>query len=393
MLYFESIVVYSLLTLFMCYGAYRSQGTGRLAKLWEWIPIILFTLVFGLRYGVGMDYNNYVVIYEGTSIYTSLSEILEHERYEPAFSILLYIFHLFNAPVYWLFSFIAFLQIFLLYKTFENEKKVLLFIYLTLILTGFCMYNFMNILRHEVAFCFFLYSLKYVKNNQLLKYWICCLLALSFHHSALILFPLYFIWIKRKSLFNNSVIELTLVIICFLTSLLAQWQNILHLFDNVIVLLGYGDYIDIAGDMTINRKIGITRLFNLFINCLIILNSKKIKEYFKGGLVDIIYDLFVIGVCLGYIALGSMMMQRMFVYFTHTQFIMLAYALCYFYETRRQNYQQLFKYLAIVLFIFISYSSFIYHCEDNIGAYVFYFQTDMHEVKDMLRDAVLSQME
>ena len=391
MLYFQTILVYTFLTLMMCYGAYLSKGTSRLSKVWGWLPIILFTLVFGFRYGVGIDFNNYADIYEQTENYTSLSELIENERYEVGFSLLLYMCHYVGAPVWSLFVIVAFIQIFLLYKTFNKEGNILIYIYATLILTGFCMFSFMNILRHEIAFCIFLYSLQYIRDNKLFKYWICCVLALSFHQSAIILFPLYFIWIRRKGVFNMPLIEAIAVIICFITSFISQWQEILHLFDVLIILLGYENYLESASEMTVNSVVGITRLLNLVVNLLIVVNSKKIKNHFQSDLFNILYDLFVIGTCLSYVFMGSMMLQRVIVYFYHTQFIVLAYALCYLYETRKQNFIQLFQYGVVSLFIFVSYSSFIYHCKDNTGAYVSYFQTDLHQTKDDLRDTMFDK--
>ena len=391
MLYIQSIIVYTLLTLLMCYCAKLSQGNTSRAHLWGWLPIILFTLVFGLRYGVGIDYNNYAYMYDQTASYTSFRELIENERYEVGFSLILYICHYLNAPVWGLFTIIAFIQIVCIYNAFKDEKNILMYLYATLILTGFCMYSFMNIMRHEMAFCVFLFSLQFIRDNKLAKYWLCALLALSFHHSALIIFPLYFIWIKRKGILNMPLVEAIAVILCFITSFFSQWQDIMHLFDNLIVMLGYENYIEAADEMTANSVIGVTRILNLIVNLLIVANSKKIKNYFNSDLFNILYDLFVVGICLGYIFMGSMMLQRIIVYFNHTQFIVLAYMLCYLYETRKQNYAQLIKYAVVVLFIFISYSSFLYHCEDNTGAYVSYFQTDLHQTKDNLREAVFDK--
>ena len=323
LLYIETILVYTLLTLLMCYCAYRSQLSIKKSQLWSALPIVLFTLVFGLRYGVGIDYNNYLDIYNETKGYTSLASLLDNERYEIGFSLLVYICHLLHAPVWVLFTVISFVQILLLYKTFQKEGNVLIFIYATLILTGFCMHSLMNILRHEMAFCIFLYSLKYIQNRQFFKYLICCLFALSFHRSALLIIPLYFIWARHHEIFHRKWIELIIVLACFISSFLTQWQNILHLFDNVIILLGYENYIEIADSMTVNSKIGITRILNLLINCLIIINSQKIKDYYKSNLFNILYDLFIIGISLGYVFLGSMMLQRIIVYFYHTQFFIL----------------------------------------------------------------------
>lgn len=391
MLTLQSIIVYSLLIIIMSYGAFRSQGDTRRAHLWGWVPIVLFTLVFGLRYGVGVDYNNYLDMYDKTAGYHSFSQIIENERYEYGFSLLLFLCHFLNLPVYMFFTIIAFIQILLLYKTFKNEENVLAYIYITLICTGFCVYQFENILRHEIAFCIFLFSLKYIRDNKLIKYWICCFLALAFHHSALILFPLYFIWIYRKSILNKPFLELCAVIACVIVSSVTQWQDLLHLFDNAITLLGYENYINIADEMLLNNKWGITRIFNLIVNIIIVINSKKIKEYYKSDLFNILYDLFIIGICLGYVFLGSMMFQRIIVYFNHTQFIVLAYTLCYFYETRRQKISQMLTYSLLALFCLISYGSFIYNCKNNTGAYVSYFQESLHPEKDYLRNEMLNK--
>ncbi len=392
MLYFQSIIVYSLLALLMCYCAYCSQWMQHRTKLFDFLPVLFFTLVFGLRYGVGVDYNNYVNIYEDTVYYSSIVDILQNERYEAGFSILLFICHYFNFPVYILFSLIAFLQIFLIYKTFKNERNILLYIYATMFLTAIGMTSFMNIIRHMLAFCFFIYSLLYIRDNKLIKYWICCVLALAFHHSALLLFPLYFIWIRHKGLLHRPIIELCILLICVFISFFAKWQSIIHFFDDITILLGYQDYIEDAAEMFINSKFGITRIALLVINLIIILNSIKIKEYFKSDLLNILYDLFFVGTCLGYLFMGSMLLRRAIIYFSETQFILIAYALCYLYETRKQDVVQKLKYITTIICLFITYNAFIYNCTRNTGAYVSYFQEDMHPLKDELREEMLSRI-
>ena len=391
MLYLQTIIVYTSLALMMSFCAYRSASTTSQTKLWGWLPIILFTLVFGLRYDVGIDYDNYVEAYELTEGCDSILKIWDECRFEPGFTLLIFVCHWLQAPVWVLFSIVAFLQIFLLYKTFKDEDNILIYIYATLIFTGFCMYSFMNIIRHEIAFCFFLYSLKYIRDNKLIKYWLCCLLALCFHKSAFLLFPLYFIWIRRKSIFNAPIIEVLLVLACFVGNFATKWQDILHLFDEAIVVLGYEDYIDIADEMIVNSKIGVTRILTLLTTIIIILSSKKIKDHFKSDLFNILYDLFVVGTALSYLFLGSMMLGRIIVYFAHTQFIIWAYALCYLYRTKLQSVTQLCSYALIVLTILVTYSSFIYNCQNNTGAYVSYFQKDLHPLKDQLRTEALAE--
>jgi hypothetical protein len=376
----------------MCYGAYRAQFITKASHLWGWMPIFLFTLVFGLRYGVGIDYNSYLEIYEYSEGY-SFSELLENERFEPGFLLLVYICHTLNAPVYVFFSIFAFLQILLIYLTFKNEDNILIYIYLTLICTGVCMLSFMNIMRQMVAFGIFLFSLKYICDNKLLKYWICCLLAIAFHKSAIILFPLYFIWIRKKGILNIPLVEIVIMFLSLCSVYLASWQGLLHRFDNLTVLLGYEGYIDQADNMIEGggRGLGFYDIFEFLVYSIIVLNSVKMKEYFQSKLFNIIYDLFFVGVCLGYLFSGSMLLDRIIVYFTHTQFIIIAYSLSYLYKTKKQTIAQFINYCILVLFIFMQYGRFTYYCEQNTGAYVSYFQTDLHTLKDNLREETIEK--
>lgn len=369
----------------MCYCAYLSYSKNNTSQLWGLISIIIFTLVFGLRYGVGVDYYSYANVYEYAEKYTSLADLIEGLLFEVGFSAIVFYCNFFHLPVYVFFSILAFIQITLIYKTFKPEgNNLLVFIYLTLILTGFCMYSFMNIIRHEIALCFFLYGIKYIRDNKPTKYFITCLFAFAFHKSALLIFPLYFFWIHKKSIFNNSIIQITILLACFAVSFIVPFQTILAYVDQFAVMIGYDKYSDIADSMTVNRVLGISRIMGLFTNIFIIAYNQKIKSYFKSDLFNIIYDLYFVGTCLGYAFMGSMMLLRAIVYFQHTQFIVLAYALCYLYNTRKQTYTQLSLYFFFVVYIMVSYVSFIKDCKNNTGAYVGYFQKELHSEKDLL---------
>lgn len=386
MLYLETIIVYTLLTLLMCYGALRSQEKTIQGKLWGGMPIVLFTLVFGLRYGVGIDYNNYVEMYDEELVqYSSYWDMFKDTRYEWGFLAVAYLCQVLELPVYCLFTIIAFLQILLLYKAFKDEDNVLPYIYITLLMTGICVYDFMNTIRHYTAFCIFMYSLKYIIHNKLGKYWLCCIFALAFHHSALMLFIFYFFWIRKKGILHKPLIELVGLALFFASAFFSQWQNMLHWFDMLIVLMGYENYIDTAEDLILNSTIGITRILMFIVNCIIATCSLKIKEFYKSDRFNILYDLFYVGTCLSYLFIGSMMFQRIIIYLSATQFIVLAYTMRYFYKTRRQSWRQFASYCIISLTILTLYSSMIYRSKDTTAAYVSYFQKDMHKVKDNLR--------
>ena len=382
MLYIQTILVYAILAFCMYKGAYLSAQNTQLSKLWAWIPIIAFTLVFGLRYGVGIDYFNYEGIYEYLYHYDSLSEAIEDSKLEDGFLAIMYLCsNVLKLPAYGLFTIIAFLQIYLLYRTFKDEGNVLGYIYIVLILTSTCVGSFMNIMRQEIAICLFFYSLKYIIDDKPIQYWIICIVAFYFHHSAIILFPLYFLWIRRKSLFNNPTIELVILLLFFLSSLFTQWQSILHLFDNTISWIGYVDYLDRADKLVSGGDIGIMTIFTLLVNCLIVLNSKQLKAHYNSNLLNILYDLYFIGVCLSYLFMGSMLLGRIIAYFSHAGFILLGYTLYYLRQVRKQQTTYMVHYMVVIIFIVFSFGILIRDCRINTAAYVSVFQTELHTEK------------
>jgi len=392
MLIIQSFIVYTILTVIMCLGAYMSQKESKFSTLWAWIPLVAFTLVFGLRYGVGMDYNNYVLVYEQTED-SSISGIREEFHFEILPTIMLYMCHLFNAPVYIFFSIIAFLQIFFIYKAFKNEGNILIYIYLVLLLSGVCMLGFMNIMRQMLSACIFLYALQYIRDDKVMPYWACCILAFLFHKSALILFPMYFIWTRKKGVLNAPVAELGLLTLSLMTVFMSGWQEMLHNFDYVIKAIGYGGYIDRL-DTYLDaggRGIGVADILTFVIYAIIVFHSNEVKDYFKSPILNMLYDMFIVGTCLAYFFKGSLLAERMLVYFTIAQPIVVAYFLRYLYETKSQSMRQYARYLLVILFIFVQYSRFLYYGNQNTGAYVSYFQTELHDLKDEQREEILEK--
>ena len=78
-------------------------------KSWNAIIILIFTIVFGLRYNVGVDYQNY----------KELDDTNNFERLEFLFRGISNLFVKCNIHVVWYFTLWVFLQIFFLIKAFE----------------------------------------------------------------------------------------------------------------------------------------------------------------------------------------------------------------------------------------------------------------------------------
>lgn len=384
MIVFQTILIYSILAIVMyafSKKAYITQNT-----LYQIIPIIAFILVFGLRYSVGIDWENYRSIYEEGLHGMSFLEMLE-TRYEIGFIIIVYLCQYLQLPTYMLFVSFSAIQIVLLYKAFKDEEA-LPFIYLAFILSGIAIHGFCNVIRQDIAFCIFLYALKYAKEHRLIPYFLLCGLAMCFHKSAFILFPIYFLWIKKSNVFNNSLIQIAVFLGCIIASLSNPVQHILSYVENLIILLGFERYTDSVIELTTNKVIGPTRITLILAHVFIILNNKNMKSYYNSDLFNRLYDLYFIGICFYFFFIGNMMFGRITLYFTNYIFIIFGYALYYYIKTSKIKLT-IIGLLTLSLALFTSYANLLIKCTTNTDAYVSYFQKDLHSIKDRYRATLM----
>lgn len=385
MLQIQTILVYTLLTIVMYVFSRKAYTTQR--KGYQILPIIAFILVFGLRYSVGIDWENYRSIYEEELYGMSFSEMLE-TRYEIGFIIIVYLCQYLQLPTYMLFVSFSAIQILFLYNALKDEKA-LPYIYLVFILSGIAIQGFCNVMRQDIAFCIFLYALTFAKDHRLIPYLLLCTLAACFHKSAIIVFPIYFLWVRRSSIFNRPITQITIFLICIIASFASPIQYILGYLERIISLVGFEKYTDIAEDMTTSSYMGPIRIMLILTYLIIFYHNKQIKEYFNSEMFNRFYDLFFIGSCCYFFFLGNMMFGRITLYFTNFTFIILGYAL-YYYIQQPKTRATLLGLISVSLSLIVSYSSLIFKCQQNTDAYVSYFQKDLHPLKDKQRDSMFN---
>lgn len=382
----QTLFVYISLAFLMFFLVRKSMADERKMSWSYWLAMLLFTLVFGMRYGVGIDYNAYLDIYEDWD-YLSTTEY--GERVEPGFQLVIYLCRALSLDVVGYFSILAFLQIFFLFLAFRDAKEPFSFMCLTLIFTGLAMVSFMNGIRQNIAFCIFIFAIRYIESKSFFKYLLLIALATLFHKSAVILLPLYFVWMIKREWFSNVYVQLVLLLLSFCVVFINPIQAIIGYVDDFIVLLGYDDYLD-SDRMEGARELGMTDMFQLLIYVIIILQSGKMKKYFQSDFFNILYDLFFIGVCLGYVFIGSMMFGRVILYFTNISFIMLGYVLAYLHKTWRYSLGNVYSYVLLILFVGVLFGRIMLHASENTTQYVFYFQEELHDMKDMQREEKLN---
>ena len=386
MIVLQSLLVYTLLAIIMYIFAKKSFLTKKAG--YQMIPIIAFILVFGLRYSVGIDWENYREIYEQELSGMSFREMLD-TRYEIGFLSIVYLCQVFHMPTYMLFVCFAAIQIIFLYHALKEDAGILPYVYLAFIFSGIAIFGFCNVIRQDIAFCIFLYALKFVRDRKFVHYVLFCALAFCFHKSAIILLPIYFIWSRRSAIFNRPIIQIPIFIACILISFANPVQHVFKYLESMIVLVGFERYTDIVEDLTTNSFIGPTRITLILAYLIIFYNSQNIKKFFNSELFNRFYDLFFIGSCCYFIFLGNMMFGRITLYFTNFSFIIFGYAL-YYYCQQPKTRTTIIGITAISLSLCTSYSSLILKCNTNTDGYVSYFQKDLHQQKDMQRTTMLN---
>ncbi len=384
---FQTLFVYILLAFSMFFLLRKSVENGLKMSWSYWLAILLFTLVFGLRYGVGIDYWSYHQVYVN---WHNISSTAYADHLEPAFKLLLNLCHVLSLDVVWLFLLTTFLQIFFLALAFRDFKEPFAFMCLVLIFTGVAMTNFMNVIRQNIAFCIFIYAIRFIEKRSFIKYLLFTILAFTFHRSAVILLPVYFVWRTRREWFRNTTVQIVLLLLSFSMIFISPIQTILGRVDDIAILLGYEYHLY---DSRIEGKGGLhfTNIFQLLICTIIILQSRNLKNYFQSDYFNILYDLFLLGTYLGYVFFGSMLFGRIILYFTNVTFIMFGFAFAYFFRTWRLSLTNLYSYLLMVVFVGFVFVRLMQHSEDNTTQYVFYFQKELHEIKDTQYEIMMNK--
>ena len=100
-------------------------------------------------------------------------------------------------------------------------------------------YFYLSAFRQSIGIAIFIYSISYIKNRELLKYTISVLLAFFFHKSALILYPVYFIFNPKLKIKMRLNILLYLIL-NFLILIPQIRQKIIFIFSEILNILNLG---------------------------------------------------------------------------------------------------------------------------------------------------------
>lgn len=336
----------------------------KIFKRWDILMALVFAIVFGLRYDVGIDYESYKEIYEFQYI----------DRFEYLFKYITIFLHEAGFHVVFYFGLWAFGQIFFLLKAFKDER----FIYPSLIFTLFTGQYFllwMNVIRQDLAACIFIYSISFIVNKNFVKYLFCIVLAFGLHKTALLLLLFYPIFQIKKEYFSNIYIQLIFLLFSLIVGLKASFILIIieTFFIPFVSTLDYDEVYTVSGVENRMREItvGISFITSLSIDIFIILNSQRMKKFYDNEKINCFYDLYYGGACINLILSSSFLLLRPMRYLRFFKMIISAYLLYYLYANRRRGGNMALFILFLVLH-FILYAA-IFGSSAEAGHYIYQF--------------------
>ncbi len=184
--------------------------------------ILLLSLLGGLRdETVGTDVMGYGVVFFENAKYTpNLWTLLENVSGEWGFHILVWACARISSDIHFMFFIEELIKIVLVSSTILHFRKdinatLLMFAYLTFFyFTGY------SIMRQIFAMSICIYGLRFYFNGEHKKYILICLLAMTFHTSAIFSLLIYLIhFVKGKSAKGTIVIHLAIICLVYLFSI------------------------------------------------------------------------------------------------------------------------------------------------------------------------------
>lgn len=252
------IFVIVILLFLMYHYDYRGHSRGR--KAWYIFIVVYLMLLAGLRYRIGGDTINYA-----TNHYTIFPDLYEYWQYDFTNAsynrgylflnaIALTISHNFVAMQIILAIFVNGVIFRFFYKNTSKIFSAVLFYFLL----SYLGLN-MEVLRESCAVAMFLLGWEYFWKEKWIKYYLCCIIAVSFHSGALFTFILPLFTLKcLKKAFTPSWLSLGIAIGLFILGAVVMSK-----FFDVVRLIGLATLDDYASTYE-NSKFGEARDFNIF---------------------------------------------------------------------------------------------------------------------------------
>ncbi len=144
--------------------------------------------------------------------------------------------------------------------------------------------------RQSVAIAIFVFSWTYIDKRQVYKYLLCVLLAMTFHYSAIITIPVYFIWHKHisKKMLLLSIVAVSIVVVISQDFIMNMLSNIGGVFAKKIEFYSNkGD--ESFGSIYSPREVLIRGIINrsfFFVFAVLLFDKLRSKYQYLNGAIN-----------------------------------------------------------------------------------------------------------
>ena len=198
-----------LIVMFSCMGLINWSNQNN-TKLGIYAAYLILIVISVIRYDIGNDYQTYIETIRFIAYKFDSNIPFGDDSKEPLITVLTIIFKDTAYPYIWVLGMHFIIGLFFLYKAFEDNENHIVGI-LMFFISGM-LFIYWDQVRQAVAISIIIYAIKYIKENNFLKYLLFIVLASATHYSAILLLPFYFVnkIRPRKFIYIGIILALAL---------------------------------------------------------------------------------------------------------------------------------------------------------------------------------------
>lgn len=330
----NAFIVYSCMmffTVMMSYAASLSSTKSSFISVRYSIYCLIgffYSLVFGLRYRVGIDYETYSHWFK----YVQFNGKFPVLGADKGFELLNLLFASAGFHYNFIITVLTLLVIVFLLRSLDYNRKVMAWYFLFFFIST-CMIESLNLMRQYVAFFIVFNSLQLFVRKRYGEALLCFIFAFLFHKSVLV-YLVVLPFVSNTKIFSKKYLILSILLVLNIAGSL--------LFSQFVELLQYIPYIGTTRfQYYINNVEFINNLFSgrqgsgrgtfffLLVDCVIILYSNKLKKVFQDEYFVFFYDIYIVGVFALPVFAQNAIFYRVVQYFLNYRILMLSFFALY----------------------------------------------------------------
>ena len=214
----------------------------RSSKVFYFLSFLTYFIPAAIRYGIGQDYfYTYYPMFHSIrngaySIYTNM--IIRYNEY--GFTVFNKIVGFFTSDAQWIFVLTSLFCVGMAFKCIKDYSPNIPFSVFMLVLGSYYVGSY-SLIRQSIATVIFLFSIRYIKERKVIKYYICTIIAILFHTAAIVYIPFYFIGNIKMEKKKYPFVAAVVVVVLMLSSTVVSYFVSMTRFVDRISSVSVGD--------------------------------------------------------------------------------------------------------------------------------------------------------